>query len=62
MNFIHDVCTLVRWGVVSVGSFLCSVLEGSSRVALRVSREVLFWACFVYVWESSHEHVCGEDV
>ena len=40
MNFIHDVCTVVSWGVVPLGSFLYSMLEGSSRVALRVSREV----------------------
>ncbi len=40
MNFIHDVCMVVSWGLVSLRSFLCSVLEGSSRVALRVSREV----------------------
>ena len=31
---------LVRRGVVSLGSFLCSVLAGRSSVALRVSREV----------------------
>ena len=36
MNFIHDVCMEVSWGVVSLGSFL----EGRSRVDLRVSREV----------------------
>ena len=39
-NFIYDVCMVVSWGVVSLGSFLCSVEEGRSRVALRVSREV----------------------
>ncbi len=38
--FIHDVCMLECWGVVSLGSFLCSVAEGNSRVALKVSREV----------------------
>ncbi len=38
--FIHDVCMVVSWDVVSLGSFLCSVVEGRSRVALRVSREV----------------------
>ena len=37
--FIHDVCMLVFWGVVSLGSFLCSVVEGRSRLALKVSRE-----------------------
>ncbi len=40
MYFIHDVCMVVSWGVVSLGSFLCFVVEGRSRVALRVSREV----------------------
>ena len=40
MNFVHDVCMVVSWGVLSLGSFLCSVLEGRSRVARRVSREV----------------------
>ena len=36
----HDVCMVVRRGVVSFGSFLCSAVEGRSRVARRVSREV----------------------
>ena len=40
MNFIHEVCMVLFSGVVSLGSFLCSVVEGNSRVALRVSREV----------------------
>ncbi len=40
MYFIYDVCMVASWGVVSLGSFLCSVVEGRSRVALRVSREV----------------------
>ena len=40
INFIHEVCMVVSWGVVSLGSFLCYVLEGRSRVALMVSREV----------------------
>ncbi len=31
---------VVRRGVMSLGSFLCSVVAGSSSVALRVSREV----------------------
>ena len=31
---------VVSWGVVSLGRFLCSVVEGRSRVALRVSKEV----------------------
>ncbi len=40
MYFVHDVCMVVDWGVVFLGSFLCSVVEGRSRVALMVSREV----------------------
>ncbi len=40
MYLCHDVCMVVRRGVVSLGSFLCSVLEGRSRVARSVSREV----------------------
>ena len=39
--FIHDVYMVVSWGVVSLGSFLCSVVEGRSRVAISVFREVL---------------------
>ena len=31
---------VVSMGVVSLGSFLCSVVVGRSSVALRVSREV----------------------
>ena len=41
MYVCHDVCMVVSRGVVSLGSFLCSVLVGRSRVALSVSREVL---------------------
>ena len=40
MNFIQEVCMVVSNGVVSLGSFLCSVVAGRSSVALRVSREV----------------------
>ena len=40
MYACHDVCMVVWRGVVSLGSFLCSVLEGRSRVARSVSREV----------------------
>ncbi len=40
MNFIHEVCMVVVSGVVSLGSFLCSVVAGRSSAALRVSREV----------------------
>ena len=41
MNFSHVVCMAVSKGDVSFGSFLCSVVEGRSRMALRVSMEVL---------------------
>ena len=40
MYLCHNVCMVVRRGVVSLGSFLCSVLEGRSSVARSVSREV----------------------
>ena len=40
MYFVHDVCMVVCWGVVSLGSFMCSVVEARSRVALKVSKEV----------------------
>ena len=40
INFIQEVCMVVSRGVVSLGSFLCSVVDGRSRVALRVSRDV----------------------
>ncbi len=41
MNFSHVVYMVVSKGDVSFGSFLCSVVEGKSRVALRVSMDVL---------------------
>ena len=41
MCWSHEVCIVVSRGVVSLGSFLCSVVEGRSKVALRVSIEVL---------------------
>ena len=40
MNFSQEVCMAVSRGVVSLGSFLCSVVAGRSCVALRVSMEV----------------------
>ena len=40
MNFSQNVCMVVSRGVVSLGSFLCSVVAGRSSVALRVSKEV----------------------
>ena len=40
MYFSHEVCMVVRSGVVSLGSFLSSVVAGRSRVALRVSKKV----------------------
>ncbi len=48
MNFIKELCIVVHMGVVSLGSFLCSVVAGRSRVALRVSREVrrAVWGLF----------------
>jgi hypothetical protein len=40
MNVIQEVCIVALMGVVSLGSFMCSVVVGRSNVALRVSREV----------------------
>jgi len=40
MNFSQEVCMAVSRCVVSLGSFLCSVVAGRSSVALRVSKEV----------------------
>ncbi len=40
MNFIHEVRIVVRRGVVSLGSFLCSMVAGRSSVALRVTRDI----------------------
>jgi hypothetical protein len=40
MNLIQEVCMVVCRGLVSLGSFLCSVVADRSSVALRVSREV----------------------
>ena len=41
INCSHEVCMVVSRGVVSLGSFLSSVVDGGSNVALRVSnREV----------------------
>ena len=39
MNLIQEVCMVVSRGVVSLGSFQCYVVAGSSSVALRVSME-----------------------
>ncbi len=41
MNFSHDVCMVESKGDASFWSFLCSVVDGKSRMALRVSMEVL---------------------
>ncbi len=41
INFIQEVYMVMSRGVVSLVSFLCSVVAGRSSVALRVSREVL---------------------
>ena len=40
MNFSQEVCMVVSRGVVSLGSFLCSVVASRSRVAPRVSKEI----------------------
>ncbi len=40
MYVCHDVCIVVSSGVVSLGSFLCSVVAGRRRVARSVSSEV----------------------
>ena len=40
MYVCHDVCMAVSRGVVFLGSFLCLVVEGRSRVARSVSSEV----------------------
>ena len=40
MYVCHDVCMAVSRGVVSLGSFLCSVVEGRSSVARSASSEV----------------------
>ncbi len=40
MYVCQDVCMMVSRGVESLGSFLCSVVEGKRRVARSVSREV----------------------
>ena len=40
MNLSHEVCMVVNRGMVSLGSFLSSIVDGSNKVALRVSREV----------------------
>ena len=39
MNYSHEVCMVVSRGVVSLGSFLSSVVAGRRIGALRVSRE-----------------------
>ena len=40
MYICHDACIVVSSGVVSLGSFLCSVVGGRRRVARSVSSEV----------------------
>ena len=40
MYVCHDLCIVVSSGVVSLGSFLCSAVEGGRRVARSVSSEV----------------------
>ncbi len=48
INFMQEVCIVLHMGVVSLGSFLCSVVAGRSRVDLRVSRRFggRFWSLF----------------
>ena len=41
MCWNHEVCMVVIRGEASFGSFLCNVAEGRSKVARRVSMEVL---------------------
>ena len=40
LNFSHEACIVVSRGVVSLGSFLSSVVARRSIVDLRISREV----------------------
>ena len=40
MYLCHEVCMVVSFGITSFGNLRCSVLEGRSRVARRVSMEV----------------------
>ncbi len=40
MSFIQEVCMVVSKGVVSLGTFMCSLVAGRSSVAFSVSREV----------------------
>ncbi len=40
MNSVQEVCMVVSRGVLSLSIFLCFVVAGRSRDALRVSREV----------------------
>jgi len=56
---------VVSRGVVSLGSFLSSVVAGRSRVALRVSREVrreVFGTWFVSIWEPGHDDASWLDI
>ncbi len=39
-NSVQEVCMVMSRDVLSLGSFLCTVVAGSSSVALQVSREV----------------------
>jgi hypothetical protein len=41
IHYSHVACIVVSRGVMSLGSFLCTVFDRRSRMALRVSREVL---------------------
>ena len=48
MNYIQEACMVVISGVVSLGSFLCSVVAGRISVALRVLERFgeRFWGMF----------------
>ncbi len=64
MNFIQEVCMVVSRGVVSLGSFLCSVVAGRSSVAIRVSREVrrAFWGPVLSPFGSLAMNTCVGEV
>ena len=40
MNFSQEMCMVVSRGVVSLGSFLCSVVASINSVSMRVYKEV----------------------
>ena len=40
INFSHEACKVVSRGVISLGTFPSSVVDGKSKVALRISMEI----------------------